>query len=319
METANQQTNIAWILVFCATMSMTALDGIGLLAFCVSAAILAVLYSRIQNKAWIWLGVGTLIAYLARCAVYLTLTNPTYLVYALLLPAMALPLMLSAQKKISRTNVMIVLSASVAVVLLAYLICELYWRWGNGAIALLWEKVRAWEDAFVEAFFAMPIQSQTLTEQDLRLLLQSVKLLLPSMVIVFTLMLSYVTTAVLGLFSRRGNAPKALSNEPYEITMSVPSAVLFLITFVLTVCLSLPSGMLSAVLENICIILTPGLCYIELRRLIFRIRNRQMDYFTWMWLALIVLSFGYAFQYLALLGAFHVIGSALPKGPQDGI
>ncbi len=317
METANKQTNDAWLLVFCATMAMTAIDGIGLFAFCVAAAILPVLYSRIQNKAWIWLGIGMAVAYLARCVVYTTFTNPSYLVYSLLLPAFALPLMLTAQKKIPRTAVILMLTATFTAVLIGYLLSELYWHWGSNAIALLWEKVYAWEDEMVNAFFSLPVESINMTEQELRLLLQSVKLLLPSVLILFSLTFAYLTTAMLGLFCRRGNTTAALSDERYEITMSAFSAVLFLVIFIFTFCLSLPNGIFAAVLENIRILLTPGFCYIEIRRLIFRIRNRQMDYFSWMWIILLVLSFGYALQYLALFGAFHVIGSALPKEPPN--
>jgi hypothetical protein len=310
---ASKQTKTTMCILFCVLMALTTLDGIGLLFFAAAAAIYAVLWQHLTRvQRVLWLIIGLAIAYLCRCGWYMTFRNPSFVIYAALLLALALPLAAAQEKKWSRTDTILVMSVAFAVTLLGYGIAELYWHLGRNAMTVMWDYVAAWEDEIVRLLTTLPVE-ETLryTEEDARLMVGSAKLLLPAVLGICSLLISYLTTALLRPIAQRTASEKALSENPYEITMSGTAAIIFLVTFILTVCLSLPINTFLAVLQNICALLTPGFCYIELRRLIFRIRNHQMDYFSWLWLVLIVMSAGYAFQYLALFGALHIIGQKI--------
>ncbi len=316
---ANKQTKTTLIVLFCVLTALTALDGIGLLFFAAAAAIYAVLWQHFTRaQRGIWLVIGLAIAYLCHCGWYMTFRNPSFAIYALLLLALALPLVIAQEKKWSRTDTILVMSFAFAITLLGYGIAELYWHWGRNALTLLWDYVSAWEDEIVRLLTTIPVdETLRYTEEDARLLVSSVKMLLPAVLGIVSLLISYLATALLLPIAQRTASEKAISVTPYEITVSGTSAVIFLVTFVLTVCLSLPINTFLAVLQNICALLTPCFCYIELRRLIFRIRNHQMDYFSWLWIILIVMSAGYAFQYLALFGALHVIGQQIESKAKE--
>ncbi len=295
--------------VFCLLMMLTALDGIGLLFFCAAAAVYAVLYHHL-TKPWrvVWLVFGVGLAYLTKCVFTMTFTNPAYVAYAALLLPLCLPLVLCSGKQVKRTTLILIMAFAFAATLLGYVLAELYWHLGRDAMSIVWQTVNAYKEEVVELLLALNTNGVALyTEETAWLLLDSVIVLLPSVLGVFALAFAYLASAILLPIADRTQTGKALPSAPYEITMSKASAVIFLITFVFTVCLDLSAGSLfAAVLQNVCTLLTVGFCYIEIRRLVFRIRNHQMDYFSWMWLLLVVLSAGYALQYLALFGALHV-------------
>ena len=301
--------------LFLVSMFFASFVLLGILWFAVGAALLVYLLGREgTKKTWLLLLCGVAINYLLGALFSgFDFLNPTHAVYPLLVLALALPLLVARRRGISRTATIIAMTVSVLAVLVAYLATALLWRHGTQAWVALWQYVAAVESELRALFAAVVVgEQQVFSDEVIKQTIYAVKSLLPACTVLLAMGISYLATAVYRLLCQYSGQARLLPTNPYEITVSPVTAAIYLPFAILALFFS--TGSVTAfwtVTQTISLLLAPALAYCQVRRTVFRIRNRQMDSFSWICTALFVLYLLTnpldAVRVLALFGAYRLL------------
>ena len=172
-------------------------------------------------------------------------------------------------------------------------------------------------NASFEAWKALPSgeklyeQFQALyTDEMIRMTVAQLFNLLPSLLIVFCLVLSYEANSFL-LAVHKSAGLEAVNTEVARcFSVGIPAAVIYFISF--TLMLFLPSNsMASAVVQNLTLILLPGLALFGARRLLlllYRLQGMMRALLLIGIFALLLCNLGTGLYLLALWGAYTCIG-----------
>ncbi len=234
----------------------------------------------------------------------------------LILVPFALVVALALRLKLSRTASIAALSATLLVGFGVALLFVLLPRGGSLSVEAIRDLVLSLRDtlcaelaAVADYAAASGLLAKTLTEQDLLPLVNSALRLLPATLIVAVEILSYLG-CLIAITLRASQFPNAeLPAECRIFRMSAPSAVLFLVSFALSL---LPLGkndtvgvlLISAL--NLFVILLPGLALCGAIRILIAFRERRA--FPPLLLILLCLWFASAIPtILAFLGAFTIL------------
>lgn len=301
--------------LFLVSMFFASFFLLGMLWFAVAAALFVYLLAREKNKrTWLLLFGGMAITYLLGALFSgFDFVNPTHAVYSLFVLALALPLLLARKKGISRSITIVMMTVSCLLVLVAYLASFLLWRYGTQAWVALWQYIAAIEGQMHQLLASMVVGEQRLfSDEVIRQTIYAVKALLPACTVLLAMALSYATTALYRILCQYSGEARLLPTVPYEITVAPMTAAIYLPVAILA--LFFPSENVTAfwmVTQTVSLLLAPVLAYCQVRRTVFRIRNRQMDSFSWICTALFVfyLLTGPldAVRVLALFGAYRLL------------
>ncbi len=314
-QTTNLLSKKTLSTLFCVAMLCVGFSLVGVLLLPVGGAILAFLCRReSQKRTWLLLVGGIAISYLTSALLGgLDFANPIHALNPLLVLAFALPLFFAAGKRISRTAVILVMTVCYGLGLLAVLALELLFVYRAQAWVQLWQMIAAIEAEFYNVFSAVTVGEERLfTDEVIRQALYAIKALLPACYVLFSMGLAYIATVVYRFFCEMGGTRQYLSAYPYEITVSPATAIVYL-PFA-CIALFFSGGYVTAfwtVTQTISLLLAPGLAYCQLQRVFFRIRNRQMDSFSWICFGLFFLVFFAdplgALRLLGIFGAYRIL------------
>ena len=133
---------------------------------------------------------------------------------------------------------------------------------------------------------------------------------LPAVIVDGVLILSYLITALYVNAVRLCHVETLLPDAPYMLTMSAPSAILYVVAFLLTTVISL-GGAVSAVAINLLLLLLPGFVWLAGKRFLWRRQNGLLGRwgrtaFFMVIVLLLVNPFG-ALLLMGLMGAYEEI------------
>lgn len=138
--------------------------------------------------------------------------------------------------------------------------------------------------------------------------------ILPAMICIVCSIVAYEAHLFLGVAYRAIGWQKAMSPEARVFTMSIPAALLFFVSFILSFFSN--GAMIFAVADNLKLILFPGFCLVGMGSLSRSLRQAKGGMRTALMLgavAMLCCSVGGALSLLSLFGAQQVIFSAMEK------
>lgn len=157
--------------------------------------------------------------------------------------------------------------------------------------------------------------SQAFSDTFIRSTVVQVFNLLPAFIVVCCSIIAFVAQRLLnGLYGAVGFGC-LLTLRARVFTVSLSAAILYTLTFVLMMFLSADS-MVSAVVQNVCLILMPGLFVIGLMGFLALMANAKGGmrvFFALMLAFLLCCSSGGSLYILAMLGAYTIIAGAIQK------
>lgn len=133
--------------------------------------------------------------------------------------------------------------------------------------------------------------------------------ILPALVVMLCSVLAYEAHALLNSFYRSSGLQCVLTREACVLTISPTAAVIYAVTFILV--LVLPSStVFSATVQNLCLILMPGLCLVGVRGLftaLSKARGGMRVFFIFALAFLFCCYAGGVLYILAMWGAYYTI------------
>jgi len=139
--------------------------------------------------------------------------------------------------------------------------------------------------------------------------------LLPAIVAVICSVIAFEAQYLLNLIYTTVGLKCVVTREARAFCMSVPSAVLYAVGFLLM--LFLPKGsMAEAVVQNLCLILVPGLCVVGVQHLFTMAAGAKGGWRTFLIISVLALFICYpggAFYILAMWGAYSVIAANIQR------
>ena len=137
--------------------------------------------------------------------------------------------------------------------------------------------------------------------------------LLPALLIVFSLVLAYEASSFLIAAHKSAGLDAVNTDTARRITVSVPASIVYFLSFLLM--MLLPGGSLaSAVVQNLALILMPGLALFGANRillLLYRLQGSMRFLLLFGILALVFCNVGSGLYMLAIWGAYSSIGDLL--------
>ncbi len=140
---------------------------------------------------------------------------------------------------------------------------------------------------------------------------------LPALTVIVCMILGFEAQLLLNASYRTSGLSMVLTKDARVFTMSVTASLIYAVSFFLKLLIPVGESLAGAVIQNICLILLPGLCIIGIQHLLFALvgmRGRSGFFFVFI-LAVIAccLFSGNAIYVLGMWGAYGVITVALHR------
>lgn len=140
---------------------------------------------------------------------------------------------------------------------------------------------------------------------------------LPALTVILCMIIGFEAQLLLNASYKTSGLSAVLTKDARVFTMSVTASVIYAVTFFLKLFIPVGGSLAGAVIQNICLILLPGLCVIGIQHLLFTLigmRARSGFFFVLILaVAACCLFSGNAIYVLGMWGAYGVITVALHR------